>query len=191
MSGSLAVRERKFLGKGRVRELVILGFTQAEINKRIAAEFEVTEQTSINWLSEVLQEISETHARLIENRPLNLSLAIERMLYIYREAVQDKDYRAALAAQQMIIKLQGLDTQVVPQAKNRGVVPIAIQINNSQSALPGSSQTTERTIPNMTDDELMKLAQGAPLKSLPLHPTLPDVISPEYADRILEGELVQ
>ena len=82
---------------------ITLGFSNKDIYKTAKAEFGFSTNAIKNLLKKVDKKFKEEESYVVKENK-----ATERLLYLYKKALSDKNYRLALDVQKELNKVQGL-----------------------------------------------------------------------------------
>lgn len=115
-----------------VRKMLVSGFSRGEIVQKLTKKWNVIDRTIDNYIQDAKEELKPLIAAEKDNQ---LGIAIARMTDIYREAMDAKDHRAAIAAQQELNKLFGLYAPVKTETELSGAVSWRQLVEAAQEAV--------------------------------------------------------
>lgn len=137
--------------KARARELIADGNAILLIPDILKDEFSATSfytKDITRVFKQVLKECSQSDQELAQARPENLGQHIVQTQTLYNLCLKKQDYRTALDALKYLGSMKGLDA-----SKDTG----SSQVNNTIQILQHNGKMTEKSIEDLSDDELRRL----------------------------------
>lgn len=104
----MAVKTTQAQKDQRVREvykMLVKGHARGEIVQVLSKKWNVTDRTIDNYIQDAREQLKPI---VEEERMVQLNIAVDRMTEVFKEALDSKDHRAAIQAQQELNKLFGL-----------------------------------------------------------------------------------
>lgn len=97
-----------------IYEMLLKGYTQAEISPIINHKYSCDRRTTRDWIKRVLRRIGDAQKANQKQYGLNVGLAIERLLRVYDVALENGKEEVALKALNQAMQLQGVIETKLP-----------------------------------------------------------------------------
>lgn len=153
----------------KLRKVVISGIedglTEFDLCERVLqSRKQWNSSQALEFVKTTVLNLAKSVTDFVGNRSTNVTIAILRFTAIYERALRAEDFRAAIAAQKEVAKLQQLedvpgDKPAARPVGNRGTSPsVAIQINTGNNQQSGNNQPEVQCLADLSEEELLRLA---------------------------------